>query len=530
MKLTPAPESPTFQHGDEWQSVWGFRCGVSSPGKGKPRASARGGFTSPRNRKKDLFDFPVRTRFAPSPTGFVHIGNIYGAMLDYAFAKKHKGGFILRIEDTDQKRRVDEAEEKIYQGLKWAGLVPDESPEHGGKYGPYRQSERLEIYQKYARQLVDQGDVYYCFCTPKRLEELRQEQKRKKRLPKYDRLCRKISKKEAEQRIKNGEKYVIRMKVPDNEKIAVNDLLRGKVVFESNLIDDQVLLKADGFPTYHLAVVVDDHLMKISHIIRGEEWLSSAPKHVLLYRYLNWQMPVLIHTANLRNPDRSKMSKRHGHTSLDWYIDQGFLPEALLNFLSLLGWSHPEEKEIFSFDQFVKLFDLKDLSPVGPVFDLKKLEWMNGVYIRNKADADLVEFLKPFLPEVAKDKILTAAPLIKERIKTLKEASEILEFVTRKVDYSPDLLLVKGLTKESAGQMLEKAKAAVDKYGIDVEKLQKEFLKLIKDNNWNTGNFFMVLRTAVCGKKITPPIIESLPLIGKGETLSRLDLALSKLS
>jgi len=463
----------------------------------------------------------IRTRFAPSPTGFIHIGSVYSIMFDYAFAKKHKGQFILRIEDTDKKRYVPGSEEKIYQTLDWFGFSPDEN---------YRQSERLDIYKKYAEELVKKNYAYYCFCSPERLRKLREEQKKRKQLPRYDRHCRFLGKKEVEKRLAKGEKYVIRMKIPDNETIIVNDLIRGEIAFDSNLIDDQVLLKSDGFPTYHLAVVVDDHLMKISHIIRGEEWLSSSPKHVLLYRYFGWQMPVLLHTPILRNPDKSKMSKRRKHTSLDWYREQGFLPEALLNFLALLGWSHPQEKEIFSFNEFIKFFDLKDVNPIGPVFDLTKLEWMNGVYIRNKTDNELAELLGPFLPKMSERQILAAAPLIKKRIKKLSEAKELLEFVWRRLDYPFNLLLQRNLRKRRAREMLEKAKEVIQKTRIGkTELLRQRLMDLIKRNSWGVGDFFMVLRVAICGKKITPPIVESLPLLKKEEILARLDIAIKKL-
>jgi glutamyl-tRNA synthetase len=472
----------------------------------------------------------VRTRFAPSPTGFIHVGSVYQILINYAFARKHKGSFILRIEDTDRKRYVKEAEEKIREGLEWLGLIPDESPWRGGKYGPYRQSERLEFYQKYAKKLVKEGKAYYCFCSVERLERLRQEQKRKGLRPHYDRHCRKIGLAEAEERIAKGEKAVVRMIVPDSEKIIVPDLLRGNVEFNSYDLDDQIILKSDGFPTYHLAVVVDDHLMKITHVVRGEEWLSSAPKHVLLYRYLGWKLPVLIHAPILRNPDRSKMSKREGHTSLFWYKEQGFLPEALLNFLALLGWSHPKGKEIFDLEEFIANFDLKDISPIGPVFDPKKLEWMNGEYIRQKSDRELTDLLGPFLSKMDDSLIAKAVPLIKERIKKLSEAKDLLQFVWQPVDYPRKLLLQRGVDAKTAVQMLQAAKKIIAGAGRDeTEKLQEELLSLIKKNGWKTGAFFMILRVAICGKTITPPIVESLALLGKKEIFSRLDLAIEKL-
>jgi len=460
----------------------------------------------------------VRTRFAPSPTGFLHVGGAYGALLDYAFAKKHGGEFLLRIEDTDQKRKVAGAEEKIYEALNWLGLKPDK--------GPYRQSERLEIYRKYAYQLVKEGKAYFCFCSPERLEKVRAEKRARGEPPMYDRCCRSLSAKECEQRRKKGEKCVIRMKIPANQKIVVPDLLRGEVVFDSNLIDDQVLLKSDGFPTYHLAVVVDDHLMEITHVIRGEEWLSSAPKHVLLYQYFGWELPVFVHTPTLRNEDRSKLSKRQGHTSLFWYQQEGILPEALLNFLALLGWSHPEGKEIFSLQEFIEKFDLKDISPLGPVFDLQKLLWMNGEYIRSKSDKELARLLAPFLPKLTSRQVTLAAPLVKERIKKLKEAADLLEFVWQRVDYPVKFLQV----DPQAKIMLEEMKKIIQQMDLEeTAKLQAAMLATIKKHHWQTGKFFMVLRVAICGKKITPPILESLPLLEKKEVLERLDLAQRKL-
>lgn len=464
----------------------------------------------------------VKTRVAPSPTGTIHLGTAYQALLDYAFAKKNKGTFLLRVEDTDRNRYVEGAVEAIYEGLSWLGLEPDES---------LKQSERLEIYQRHAEQLVEQGDAYYCFCSPDRLEKVREEQRKKKLPPKYDRKCRSLSLKEAKERIAAGEKPVIRMKIPDNEKIVVTDLIRGKVEFESNLLDDSVLLKADGFPTYHLAAVVDDHLTGITHVVRGQEWLPSFPKHFLLYRYFGWKIPVFLHTPVILDPQGGKLSKRKGHTSLSWYREQGFLPEALLNYLGSMGWTHPEEKEIFSLDEFIKTFDLVDVSPISPTFDIVKLEWMNGMYIRGLNDKELARRLKPFLTKMNDDQVSLVAPLIKERIKKLSEAMELLEFVWQVSDYDGNLLLVKGLKKEEVSGMLTGAREIIEKKGVDnVESIQESCLELIKEKNWNTGAFFMALRIAVCGKKITPPIIESLSLIGKDEALKRIDTALKKLS
>ncbi len=336
----------------------------------------------------------VRVRIAPSPTGEdLHIGNVYTGLINWVFAKKHNGKFIIRIEDTDRHRFVEGSEEKILNTLKKFGISYDEGPDIGGPFAPYRQSERLEIYKKHAKELVDSEKAYYCFCSEERLEDMRKAQMAKKQAPKYDRYCLHNTT-NAKERVSNGEKFVVRLLIPENREIAFTDLIRGKIIVKSNQLDDQVLVKSDGYPTYHMGVVVDDYLMKISHIIRAEEWIPSTPKHVLLYEAFGWELPVFAHLPILRNPDRSKLSKRKNPVWASWYFDQGFLPEAILNFLALLGWSHPEEKEIFSMDEFSALFELEDVKPVGPIFDLGKLRWMNGAYIRAMENNELVKRLQ----------------------------------------------------------------------------------------------------------------------------------------
>jgi len=464
----------------------------------------------------------VRCRFAPSPTGFLHVGGAYGALLDYAFARKHKGKFILRIEDTDIKRSVEGAEEVINQGFEWLGIKPDESPQLGGPFGPYRQSERLGLYKKYALELINKGHAYYCFCSPQRLAEVRRERERKGLPPMYNKNCRGLDKKEVEERAKK-ENHVIRLKVPENEKIIVPEPIRGEIVFESNVIDDQILLKSDGFPTYHLAVVVDDHLMKITHAVRGEEWLSSAPKHYLLYQYFGWEPPIYFHTPAIRNPDRSKLSKREGHTSLMWYKEQGYLPEVLVNFLCLLGWSHPEEKEVFGLDEFIKLFDLKDLSPAGPVFNLEKLDWLNGVYIREKKDEELVQLIKPYAPQGADPSLINQTiPLIRDRIKKLSDYQRLAGFFfeTPKIN--------RNLFEKNAKLQLKQAIETLSR----VEKWEKEEIervlnRLVKKKGWGTSQFFMNFRIAITGSKFTPPITDSVAILGKEETIKRLKKAAS---
>lgn len=362
----------------------------------------------------------TRTRIAPSPTGYPHIGTVYQALFDWAYAKKNNGKFIIRIEDTDQTRLVADAEEKIFSSIDWFHLLEDESVRRGGPFAPYRQSERLDIYQKYAKELIEKGYAYYCDCTPERLKEVRDHMQKNGLNPMYDKHCRDLGKTSG----------VIRLKVPENITIVVIDGIRGEISFESNTIDDQVLMKSDGFPTYHLAVVVDDHLMEITDVVRGEEWLTSSPKHWLLYEFFGWEKPNFYHTPVLRNPDKSKLSKRHGHTSVEWYKEAGFLPEAILNFLALMGWSHPEEKEIFSLSEFIELFNLKDLKPVGPIFDLNKLTWMNGMYIRELETEDLVNRLVAFDPSLSRlpEIVLTKfSEIAKSRMKTLKEFKILID-------------------------------------------------------------------------------------------------------
>lgn len=476
----------------------------------------------------------VRVRIAPSPTGYPHIGSIWQALINFAYARKSKGQFIVRIEDTDRKRFVSDAEKKLFQALAWFGLTPDESPIHGGKFGPYRQSERLKLYQKYGQELIAKGKAYYCFCSQERLDQIRKEMVKQSKAPMYDGCCRKIKPKEAQKRIDRGEKYVIRLKVPKNETVVVNDLLRGEVKFDSNVIDDQVLLKSDGFPTYHLAMVVDDHLMKISHAVRGEEWLSSAPKHILLYQFFNWPAPIFIHTPIIRNPDKSKLSKRHGHAEVFWYQENGYLPEAILNFLSLLGWSHPREKTIFSLEEFIKLFDLKDLSPVGPIVDLKKLDYINGVYIRNLDDKTLLQLIKPFLEKfsllIPDCLLLKIIPLIKQRIVKFSDVNNLIDFFVKDIVYDKELLLKKG----NLGLVNSQLKAVSGQLSNiklwNLVNITKAMQDLCEKNKWNRSQFFMTLRVAVTGKTITPPLFESMEILDKEETLKRLKKALNLLS
>jgi glutamyl-tRNA synthetase len=367
----------------------------------------------------------IRTRLAVSPTGYPHIGTIYQALFDYAFAKKNNGKFVVRIEDTDRNRFVEGAEEVVFQSLDWFGIIEDESARKKGDKGPYRQSDRIELYHKHAQELIDKGFAYYSYFPKK-------EAGHKKTYTKGEERSSSFKTEEDPpatigEMIERGD-WVIRMRVPKGEKIVFTDGIRGEIEFDASEVTEQVLIKSDGFPTYHLAAVVDDYYMGITHIIRAEEWLSSTPKHVLLYRYLGWEMPPVFHTATLRNPDKSKLSKRHGHTNVMWFREQGFLPSAILNFLALLGWSHPGEKEVFTLEEFVELFDLKDIRPVAPIFDLTKLRWMNQQYIQMSSEEELKKMIRAFssaASELPDDILSQLIPLLKTRMETLLDFEKL---------------------------------------------------------------------------------------------------------
>lgn len=472
----------------------------------------------------------VRTRIAPSPTGEYHIGHLRTCLYDYALAKKNNGQFVIRIEDTDQKRYVQGAVERILQVIKDYGLSWDEGPDIGGPYAPYIQTQRLDTYQKYIKALLDKKLAYYCFCSEERLEEMRQLQKKSGKVPKYDRHCLNLSSAEIAKKIKNGEKFVIRMKVPDDETVSFLDTVRGEIKFNTNDVDDQVLIKSDGIPTYQFAVVIDDHLMNITHIFRGEEWISSTPKQILLYNFFGWKIPQITHLTVLLDPDgKGKMSKRHGSVSARSFLDDGYLPEAMLNFLMLLGWNPGDNREFFTLEEFVKEFSLEHLHKKSPVFDRKKLDYFNGYYLRQKTNDELALLFKKFLPQ-ANDKVIKAlVPILKERIVKLKDVADQTKFLFEDVDYSPDLLLLK-TEKTLALEMLTKVRELLNSLEFDFAVLQSKIMELIKSNSWNVGQFFMVFRVAICGCQFTPPIVDSLPILGKEKTLHKLNLAISKLA
>lgn len=459
----------------------------------------------------------VRTRIAPSPTGEdIHIGNLHAALINYAVAKKNDGIFIVRIEDTDQVRKVEKSEEIILSTLKAYGLIYDEGPDAGGIYGPYRQSERLETYRIYANELLQKKSAYYCICSKERLTRLRDKQQSEKKIPRYDKHCLHIQD-EVIKKVQNGEMHVIRMDIPENKDVTFHDLVRGDITINTNNLDDQILMKSDGFPTYHLAVVVDDNFMKITHVIRGEDWISSTPKHILLYEAFGWEKPIFAHTPLLRNPDKSKLSKRKNPVWASWYLKQGYLPEAMLNYLALMGWSHPHQKDIFDLEEFMKVFKLEDLQPVGPAFDIVKLEWMNGEYIRSMEPAMLSEKIYEFYEKkLAKEIIGTSVVLVRERIKKLSDYKPLVEFLFAppqkyQVDLKPHKKLI---------SLMADALKSLKHW--NAEEIGRVMQELALAENVKNSEFFMTLRVAITGKKISPPLNESMELLGKKEVLQRL--------
>jgi len=479
----------------------------------------------------------VRVRVAPSPTGVPHVGTAYIGLFNYVFARRQGGEFILRIEDTDRARSTPESEAAIMDCLRWVGLQWDEGPDVGGPYGPYRQSERSEIYREHAQILLGGGKAYRCFCTPERLAQMRDRQRKAKQPPKYDGRCRMLSPEEIQKNLGEGKPFVVRLRVPEEGEVGFTDRIRGEVRIAAAQIDDQVLLKSDGFPTYHLANVVDDHLMEITHVVRAEEWISSTPKHVLLYEAFGWEMPEFIHMPLLRNRDKSKISKRKNPVSLEWYRDQGYLPEAMLNFLGNLGWSFSDGRETFSLDEMVADFSWDRVSTTGPIFDLTKLDWINGLYIRQLGTEELADrLLEKALAgrEIDRDHLLKILPLVQERIPKLRaeefDAMAGFFFVSaNELDYDPALLVPKKTEPSDVGRVLEKIRgrfAAIDPW--ETQPMEDAIRALAEEVGWKAGSLFMCVRIAVTGRKATPPLLESMIILGKDESLARIDKAIEK--
>jgi len=483
----------------------------------------------------------IRLRFAPSPTGFIHIGSIRTALYNYLFSKHNNGKFILRIEDTDQTRLVEGSIENLIESLKWSGIEYDEGVfvEEGkivqkGNYGPYIQSQRLDIYKKYVDELIEKGNAYYCFCSKERLESVREEQKMKGLVPKYDGFCRNVSLEEARERIAKGEEYVVRLKLPQDYDVKFHDLVRGDIVINTDDIDDQVLLKSDGYPTYHMAVVVDDHLMEITHIVRGEEWLPSTPKHIYLYEVFGWEKPVYVHLPTVLNKDRKKLSKRQGDVSVEDFRDKGYLPEGLINYLALVGWSPETNEEILSMEELVEQFSFERVSKAGGIFDKDKLDWVNGHYIRNKSVDEITELAIPYLIKASLiddefiqnnyEWIKLLVHTVQEGLSTLGEIVEKVEFIFKEyveILEEDALEIIKG---ENVSLVLDGIKAELNNIENIDEEYSKGFMKIIQKATGIKGkNLFMPARVALTGTAHGPEFVNVLVLLGKENIIKRID-------
>ncbi|KAK3582286.1 hypothetical protein CHS0354_023825 [Potamilus streckersoni] len=494
----------------------------------------------------------IRTRFAPSPTGHLHIGGLRTALYNYLFAKRNNGDFVLRIEDTDQARLMPDAIEMILQTLTWAGLDPDESFDKPGKYGPYIQSQRLDIYKKYCDVLIKEGKAYYCFSTSDELEESRKLQQKQGLQPKYNRkwlpeyMGGDMPQSKIKDALDRGQPKVVRMKIPEKEMISFNDVVRGRVEFDSSVIDDQILLKADGFPTYHLAVVVDDYLMEISHVIRGEEWLSSTPKHVLLYNFFGWDLPVFAHAPLLLNPDRTKLSKRQGDVSVEDYIKKGFSSEALLNFVALLGWNEGSgtEQEIYTMQELVNKFSLERIGRSGAVFNVEKLSWVEKSHIRLATDGDIAKkiliHLKPLIgtrPSLLSDEVIqsseylcSVAALMKERVDFFSEFVTFSSYFFFEPDHYDEEGIRKRWTAATNDTLLCFADRLKNLNLFDVGNIEDSLKLVAEEKNVKTAALVHPVRIAVTGVTFGPSLYHILELIGQDVSVKRLHNAVKAIN
>lgn len=486
---------------------------------------------------------PVRTRFAPSPTGRMHLGSARSALYPFLLARRTGGTFILRIEDTDRKRFVPGAEEELIEGLRWLGIEYDEGPDIGGPYGPYRQSERREIYHEHAWKLVERGHAFPCFCSPERLEQVRQQQIANKQNPRYDGACRDLDPDEARRRVRAGEKYVIRFKMPKEGSITVTDLLRGPITTDNAALDDSVLLKSDGMPTYHLAAMVDDHLMGITHVIRGSEWLPSLPLHAHVLRGFGWEEPVFVHLSVFLKPSgKGKMSKREAAEALkDGYSifitdmkELGYIPEGVLNWIVLMGWGVPED-DIMTLDEMIARFDINHLTPSPAAVNFAKLDHFNGAHIRRLPTEDLAARIKPyFLREglaVDDDLLLRIVPLIRERLVTLDDCLPFAAWFFREtVTPKPEELVAKGLTAAQSAEVARRACVILEALPEITPALAEPPLRAyVEQSGLSAGQVFGILRVAVTGQTVSPPLFESMEIVGKEKVLARLRAAIETL-
>ena len=478
----------------------------------------------------------IRVRYAPSPTGLQHIGGIRTALFNYFFARSRNGEFILRIEDTDRERYSENALTDLYNTLDWLGIELDEGPDRGGEYGPYVQSERTELYREHARRLVEGGHAYYCYCSQERLEELREKQKKDKQDFGYDRKCRELAEFETEEYKDEGVKPVIRLKIPLEGETVFHDYLIGDIVKQNiDINPDPVLLKSDGYPTYHLANVIDDHFMNITHILRAQEWLPSCPLHIVLYKAFGWKEPKYCHLPMVMGDNGQKLSKRHGATAIRDFIEKGYLPEAIINYVSLVGWSYDDSREFFTKEDLKKLFTLDKLSKSPGVFDYKKLDWFNGHYIRQKSNEELKELIIPYLikcgfvdPENLAnmtgflDEIVS---LTRDRLKVLSDIKELSWFFFMEIDsYLPEEVIPKNLDAIKTVEILETIKKHLSDIFSKTEEKAEELIKVLAENmGVKLGDFIMPLRVAITGSNVSPPIIGSLKLLGIEKTTARIE-------
>lgn len=479
----------------------------------------------------------VRTRFAPSPTGYMHIGNLRTALYAYLLAKSNGGDFILRIEDTDQERYVDGAVDLIYRTMKETGLIHDEGPDVGGDFGPYIQSERRNIYKEYAERLVELGGAYYCFCDKERLDDLRAKQEAAKVMPKYDGHCAKLSKEEIEEKIKAGVPYVIRQKIPRRGTTSFEDEIFGKITVDNATLDDNVLLKSDGLPTYNFANVIDDHLMNITHIIRGSEYLSSTPKYNLLYEAFGWEIPKYIHCSPVMKDAHKKLSKREGDASYEDFINKGYLKDAIINYIALLGWSPGGEQEIFTMDELVKAFNLEGISKSPAIFDVQKLNWLNGEYIRKMSAQEFHELALPYIKEAIKNDAIDTkkvSDLLHQRCEILSDIPEQIDFFDTLPEYSPELYCHKKMktNEENSLESLKEILPVLE--GLNdwtFDAIHNALFELIAKLEVKNGIILWPLRVAVSGKSFTPGGgIELAEILGKDETVKRIQAGIALLS
>ncbi len=484
----------------------------------------------------------IRLRFAPSPTGFVHLGSLRTVLFDYLLTKSLNGELILRLEDTDKSREVKGALDNLLNICSWLGIEFSEGPHRENpNFAPYIQSQRISVYKKYTQELIQNGSAYPCFCTKESLDKMRNEQTKNKQAPKYDRKCRNLTKEEVKERLGKKENHVIRQKMPLEGEVKVYDELRGSISFKSNDLEDHILMKSDGMPTYQLASVIDDHLMEISHVSRGEEWIPSMPKNVLLYKAFNWEVPKFIHFPLILNKDGGKLSKRQGDVFVEEYKNQGYLPDALINFCALLGWHPKNDRELFTLNELEKEFSINGLGISPAIFDIDKLQHFNSHYLRKKSDNELYLLTKPFLIKAKlisenpnkeeEQKCLKLMPLAKERIKTLSDIPHFFSFFFNDIDYEKELLVWKNLSKEDIiNNLQEILKILQEQKTWELKSLEENIISYLKENNKKNGDYLWPLRVALSGAKFSPSPFENAWVLGKNESLNRIKKAIELLS